>query len=278
MLFRFIGSTTKTASQALAPTIIMVLAAVLFTGFAIPPKAMLGWCRWITYLSPMAWAMESLMINELNGRTFPCTNMVPNGAEYDGLALQSRACDIVGAMPGVDFVTGTQHLMEAYNYKPDHRWRNLGVMVCFLVFFLACNLVSSELVASAKSKGEVLVFPRGKLGSASQGRMSTDVESGPRSRTSMQESAKPTRDGEKQTSVFHWRNVVYEVQIKATTRRILDNVDGWVKPGSLTALMVGFSVSCRSPTDHHRLGCLWCGKNNTSGCPCVPHHRGGRLG
>jgi hypothetical protein len=45
-------------------------------------------------------------------------------------------------------------------------------------------------------------------------------------------------DVEEQTSVFHWRNVCYDVKIKGDTRRILDHVDGWVKPGTLTALMV----------------------------------------
>ena len=42
---------------------------------------------------------------------------------------------------------------------------------------------------------------------------------------------------QKQEAIFSWRNVCYEVQIKKETRRILDHVDGWVKPGTLTALM-----------------------------------------
>lgn len=40
-----------------------------------------------------------------------------------------------------------------------------------------------------------------------------------------------------QTSVFHWNNVCYEVRVKGETRQILNNADGWVKPGTLTALM-----------------------------------------
>ena len=39
------------------------------------------------------------------------------------------------------------------------------------------------------------------------------------------------------TATFHWRNVCYDVPVKGGTRRILENVDGWVKPGTLTALM-----------------------------------------
>ncbi|KAK1634653.1 P-loop containing nucleoside triphosphate hydrolase protein [Colletotrichum phormii] len=42
---------------------------------------------------------------------------------------------------------------------------------------------------------------------------------------------------EKQTSVFHWKDVCYDIKIKGEPRRILDHVDGRVKPGTLTALM-----------------------------------------
>lgn len=40
------------------------------------------------------------------------------------------------------------------------------------------------------------------------------------------------------TAVFHWENLSYDINIKKQERRILDQVDGWVKPGASTALMV----------------------------------------
>lgn len=42
---------------------------------------------------------------------------------------------------------------------------------------------------------------------------------------------------ERQTAVFHWQDICYDIKIKGEARRILDHVDGWVKPGTLTALM-----------------------------------------
>ncbi|EEB88372.1 hypothetical protein MPER_13827, partial [Moniliophthora perniciosa FA553] len=42
---------------------------------------------------------------------------------------------------------------------------------------------------------------------------------------------------EKQTAVYHWEDVCFDVTIKGEARRILDHVDGWVEPGKLTALM-----------------------------------------
>ena len=40
-----------------------------------------------------------------------------------------------------------------------------------------------------------------------------------------------------QKDIFTWRNVVYDISIKGEPRRLLDHVSGWVKPGTLTALM-----------------------------------------
>lgn len=48
---------------------------------------------------------------------------------------------------------------------------------------------------------------------------------------------------QKQTSVFHWKNICYDIRVKKEERRILNNVDGWVKPGTLTALFVSHSSS-----------------------------------
>ena len=40
-----------------------------------------------------------------------------------------------------------------------------------------------------------------------------------------------------QTDIFTWRDVVYDIEIKGEPRRLLDHISGWVKPGTLTALM-----------------------------------------
>ena len=40
-----------------------------------------------------------------------------------------------------------------------------------------------------------------------------------------------------QTDIFTWRDVDYDIPVKEGTRRLLDHVSGYVKPGTLTALM-----------------------------------------
>jgi ABC-type multidrug transport system ATPase subunit len=46
----------------------------------------------------------------------------------------------------------------------------------------------------------------------------------------------PTGGPNKNTS-FQWINLIYDVRIGKKNRRILSNVEGWVKPGTLTVLM-----------------------------------------
>lgn len=53
MLFRTVGSITKSLAQAMAPTSVVILALVMYTGFVIPTPYMLGWIRWIRHVNPI---------------------------------------------------------------------------------------------------------------------------------------------------------------------------------------------------------------------------------
>jgi ABC-type multidrug transport system ATPase subunit len=110
-------------------------------------------------------------------------------------------------------------------------------MLAYMVFFLVCHLVATEHVASERSKGEVLVFTRQAMNKRSK-ISNGDVEaSTARPVAAEQSGGNSTANIKSQTSIFHWSNVCYDVNVGNETRRILDFVDGWVKPGTLTALM-----------------------------------------
>ena len=127
--------------------------------------------------------------------------------------------------------------------------RNFGILIGFILFFLAIYMLAAEYLSLDPSKGEILVFRRGhapKTGKAAD----TDEESGQSSNSRAGDSVAKESGGsdhtaiesavglQKSDSIFHWRNVCYDITIKGEPRRILDHVDGWVKPGTLTALMV----------------------------------------
>jgi ATP-binding cassette subfamily G (WHITE) protein 2 (PDR) len=180
------------------------------------------------------------MVNEFHGRLFECSSFVPNGPSYDNVAAEQKACTVQGSHPGAILVSGTAYVKTAFEYHYGNRWRNFGMVVVFTVALFIGHVVTSELVASERSKGEVLVFRRSKL--RSQGRRkNADVETGTisvRTGEKFQRSDRSEHNVQKQISIFHWEKVKYEVEIKNEIRTILDSVDGWIKPGTLTALMV----------------------------------------
>ncbi|KAH7155772.1 ABC-2 type transporter-domain-containing protein [Dactylonectria estremocensis] len=238
MTFRLIASLTRTIAQALARASIILLAIALYAGFAIPPQYMPAWIGWIRWINPAYYAQETLMINEFAGQSFQCSVFVPEGPGYESVAGLARACAIQGSIPGEDFVDGSAYIKSAFGYDDSHKWRNFGVIIAFTVLFMGLHLVATEYITSERSKGEVLVFTRNALRKHFQ-RGGNDEESGDTSKAQhdCRDDSGEVSDVEKQTSVFHWRNVCYDVKIKGENRRILDHVDGWVKPGTLTALM-----------------------------------------
>jgi len=235
MLFRTIASLSRTLSQALAPITILILSIVIYTGFAIPTNYMLGWARWINYLDPVAYGFESLMINEFSGRNYPCANFVPAGPGYAAVGAANQVCMAVGSRVGQSFVNGDDYINSSFQYYRSHKWRNLGIMIVFLLFFTTTYLIAAEYAGAKKSKGEVLVFRRGHQPAVPK---ISDVEAaraGHAVRT--EKRSNPDTTIHRQTAIFQWHNVCYDIEVKGGTRRLLDHVDGWVKPGTLTALM-----------------------------------------
>ncbi|CEI63250.1 ABC transporter CDR4 [Fusarium venenatum] len=235
-IFRSIASISRTLSQAMVPASLLILALVIFAGFVVPVDYMLGWCRWINYLDPVAYAFESLMVNEFSGRNFTCTGFVPNPQipGYADVDSMNRACSTVGAVPGQSWVNGDAYLNLEYKYFHSHKWRNVGILIAMTVFNHIVYIVATEYISAKKSKGEVLVFRRSNMPAKAK----SDPEaasSSPIPVTEKNNSEVANIQGS--TSVFHWNDVCYDIKIKGEPRRILDNVDGWVKPGTLTALM-----------------------------------------
>ncbi|KAA8648327.1 hypothetical protein EYZ11_005730 [Aspergillus tanneri] len=237
-IFRWIGAISRSMAQAMVPASIFMLILVIYTGFTIPVRDMHPWFRWLNYLNPIAYAFESLMINEYSGRQFPCALYVPSGPGYENAPLSSRICSGNGAQAGLDYIDGDTFINSTYRYYRSHLWRNYGIILGFLFFSLAAYIVCSELVRAKPSKGEILVFPRGKIPAFAKKSL-RDEENAPTSEKQNLESEPRDHTGAiaEQTSIFQWEDVCYDIKIKGENRRILDRVDGWVKPGTLTALM-----------------------------------------
>jgi len=179
------------------------------------------------------------MLNEFVGRQFHCDQLVPVGPTYADVPTNATTCAVKGARPGEDFVDGSEYVRVAFGFVDSHKWRNFGILVALTIGLCAAHLYVSEVVAAARSKGEVLVFKRGALKQQQNRKPVADEEdqAGGQREIIEKEDVAVQANVAKQTSILHWKNVSYTIKSGGEERKILDNVDGWVKPGQLTALM-----------------------------------------
>ena len=151
-----------------------------------------------------------------------------------------------------------------------------GFLFAFQIFFLFVYLFATEMNSSSSSTAEVLVFRRGHaLQDDHAQNNSKDEEKAVGKHTSSDSSSNEKTDNvnaiQPQKDIFTWRDVVYDISIKGEPRRLLDHVSGWVKPGTLTALM-GVSgagkttlldaLAQRMSSGIHLLESLTCGRYN----------------
>jgi ATP-binding cassette subfamily G (WHITE) protein 2 (PDR) len=66
MFFRCVGSMGRTLTQVMVPFGVIMIAYITYAGFVIPVSYMQPWLRWVGYINPIAYAFESLMINEVS--------------------------------------------------------------------------------------------------------------------------------------------------------------------------------------------------------------------
>ncbi|CAN3499562.1 pleiotropic ABC efflux transporter of multiple drugs Cdr1p [Diutina catenulata] len=250
-LFRSIGAISTSLAQAMTPATVLLLAMVIFTGFVIPFPSILGWSKWIYWINPMSYVFESLMANEFHNRRFECSEWVPSplvSEVYANVRPNERVCAALGSAPGESFVEGSKYLSVAFSYSNVHKWRNFGITVGFVVFFLVIYVMLTEFNKGAMQKGEITLFLRGtmrKMKKMSQARVLTGLESGAPEKVKVADIVEAEKmknydamaDKDIHKDIFHWRNLTYQVKIKKEERVILSHVDGWVKPGQLTALM-----------------------------------------
>ena len=145
-------------------------------------------------------------------------------------------------------VLGDDYLQTQFQYSYSHIWRNLGFMFAFMIFFLFVYLAATEYNSTTDSSAEVLVFRRGHVPAHLQAaeKAARNDEEAPVSDAGNEKGDDAVQQKEQeeqvsaltpQTDVFTWTDVKYDIKIKGEPRRLLDNVSGWVKPGTLTALM-----------------------------------------
>lgn len=198
------------------------------------------WLRWLYYINVVGLSFSSLMENEFSRSTMTCTSesLIPQGPPGEYTDIDHQVCTLAGSTPGTLRISGSDYIEKAFSYSPGLLWRNWGIVAAIIVFFLALNIVAGEFVRHGMGGNQAKVFQKPN---AERKRLNEELI------RKKEEKRKAARGGEesdsssdlniRSESILTWENLCYEVPVPGGTRRLLDHVCGYVKPGQLTALM-----------------------------------------
>jgi ABC-type multidrug transport system permease subunit/ABC-type multidrug transport system ATPase subunit len=247
-MFRAVGAAFSTFDAASKVSGFLIAALIMYTGYMIRKPQMHPWFVWIYWIDPLAYGFSAILANEMHGQILPCvgTNLVPNGEGYAN-SLYQACTGVGGAAQGATFVTGDQYL-ESLSYSHANVWRNFGILWAWWALFVAITIWKTSGWQEAAGKSGFLLIPREKAKHTQH--LTNDEESQAVATTTTRKAEPPTSSGSssnetrvndeqliRNTSVFTWKNLSYTVKTPSGDRVLLDNVQGWVKPGMLGALM-----------------------------------------
>ncbi|OAL47624.1 ABC-transporter [Pyrenochaeta sp. DS3sAY3a] len=236
--FRIVAALASTVDSALAFAGLSMIPLALYGGYVIPRPSMHPWFKWISYVNPIFYTVESLMAIEFHNQRAPCGQLVPSGPGYENVSTENQVCTVVGSKPGNDFVSGDDYVGLSLDYHYSHVWRNLGILIAFFLAFTVLYAVATEIKKLDTNSSNRQIFRR--IPSDMKVESPKDIESGPPSRSEPnQGSGKFTENIqlEKTNDIFSWKHLNYDIQVKEGTRRLLSDVEGFVQPGTITALM-----------------------------------------
>jgi ATP-binding cassette, subfamily G (WHITE), member 2, SNQ2 len=197
---------------------------------------------------PIRYGFEGLMSNEFHTLDGTCSNLIPSGAGYENVSLTNQVCGTVGSIPGQSTVNGNRFIAISFDYSYSHIWRNYGIIIGFGIAFVATLLFFSEYNTHLSGETSTMLFKRGtKTPVVREVQEKADVvdeEKGvpgspdPTDKIRSESGTSADVAVPMMSDVFTWRHLQYDVRIgKGETRRLLEDVSGYVAPGKLTALM-----------------------------------------
>ncbi|TIB72352.1 hypothetical protein E3Q23_03425 [Wallemia mellicola] len=239
-LYKAVASMSSNFTSAIRYNVCLLSIAFTLVGYTIPRYNIGNWFRWISWVNPLPYNFESLLVNQFHNVNIECdpSDIVPN--DVNGAEEQYQSCGIQGNRPGSLTILGDDYVDAAFDYKYSHLWNNLGYISAFLVGYLIVTAIFTEYFNHTGGKGGVTVFAKTDKGKSKAREIEKpdDIESGP-PQTTKEKGNKDIEVGAINPSDadFTFKNVTYTVTTIAGEKRLLDKITGYVKPGTITALM-----------------------------------------
>jgi ATP-binding cassette subfamily G (WHITE) protein 2 (SNQ2) len=228
---------------------VSVLFCIVFGGYVLSVDKMIQdvpWVGWLAYTTPALYTYEAVMAAEFHNMNFSCAtgSIIPSGVDQI-----YQTCAYAGSKIGSTIVNGDDYLAVKYGFYYSHVWRNFGILCLFTVVYIGLTCWLSEVMEwELDSAGPIQFKGSSKLLSRKKNSR-CDEEKAP---VSFDSTAPPAAHNSRSDQVlsatestFSWSDLDLNVQIGKESRKLLDGVSGYCKPGSLTAL-VGASGAGKS--------------------------------
>ncbi|KAJ2724461.1 ATP-binding cassette transporter snq2 [Coemansia sp. Benny D115] len=265
--FRLIGNISPNVDVGHTISGVSLLFLILYVGYLIPPGLMHHYFKWIYWTNPLAYGFKALLSNEYRDIRFPCASnsLVPRGSAFN---IANQVCTIAGAEPGQLYVRGRDYLEKGYSIHVGDQWKDFIAVSCYWVVFVLLIALTMEFVEYGNTGYTINVYKRyppnlenlstsnpnsnshsdSDSNSNSSLSLNSDDNSGNQigseykdnDQTDMYASIPeggPSDDQIIQGTTYTWKGVNYAVPVKGGERQLLENVSGYIKPGTMTALM-----------------------------------------
>ncbi|KAK5938051.1 ATP-binding cassette transporter snq2 [Knufia obscura] len=234
LFFRTLGVLSADFDVAIKFAALIITFFVVTSGYLIQWESQQVWLRWIYYINVMGLGFAALMANEFKSLVMRCTSesLIPSGPSYTN--LENQVCTLAGSTAGSDIVVGTSYIENGFSYSPEDLWRNVGIIIALILFFLFINATVGELLRFGAGGKMATVFAREDSATKELNRKLRERKQGRQAKTDKNDTADLNITSK---SILTWEGLNYDVPVPGGTRRLLSDVFGYVRPGELTALM-----------------------------------------
>ncbi|SNX87363.1 related to ATP-binding multidrug cassette transport protein [Melanopsichium pennsylvanicum] len=263
-LYRMCAAFSPGFNEAIRFSVLSLNVLIIWVGYVLR-RPQMNWMIWLSYAQPISYAFEGFLANEIN---YPIncapSQIVPFGQVRDP-AYQT--CSLTGSVTGSIVVSSADYLGTTFGYSRSHIGRNVGVMIAFSVLYLIPTVIGAEIMNFGGVGGGVTVFARTKAaeaklaaslpakyddleekaavvasrpesGSDTNGNItranSPAASAGKKSNGSSNKLATKSAEELDKKAIFTWKDLSLTLP---TGRKLLDDITGYVKPGTITALM-----------------------------------------
>ncbi|CAK42282.1 hypothetical protein CBS63078_1019 [Aspergillus niger] len=242
-MYRMFAALSPSIDDAVRFSGIALNVLILFVGYVIPKQSLIDgsiWFGWLFYVNPLSYSYEAVLSNEFAGRLMDCapSMLVPQGSDLDP---RYQGCSLTGSQLGQTQVSGSNYIETAYQFTRHHMWRNFGVVIAFTVLYILVTVFAAEFLSFVGGGGGALVFKRSKRAKqlTAQSGKGSDEEKTQGAGVQAQSNSNSETFNRISSSdrVFTWSNVEYTVPYGNGTRKLLNGVNGYAKPGLMIALM-----------------------------------------